>query len=151
MIVGDLWRSQRLRGEIGGPPWGDDRRCFTTGAEDDVSLSPSGTKAEQRVHPLKRGEKSNKRSLSCPEAAISEVLGWRCCGCGIAAYARCCKRRSCACPQTDCNLVLCLLQLWRVSVEADGVKERPVALLLELLEELLYFVLHVFCVLDLQG
>lgn len=38
-----------------------------------------------------------------------------------------------------------------MSVEADGVKKRPVTLLLKLLEELLYFILHVFCVLDLQG
>lgn len=151
MVIGALWRSQRLRGEICGPPWGDDRWCFMTGVEDDFSLSPSRRKAEQQVHPLNRGKKSNKISLSCPKAAISEVLDWRCCGCGMAAYARGCKLRSCACPQTDCNLVLCLLQLWCVSVEADGVKERPVTLLLELLEELLYFVLHVFRVLDLQG
>ena len=36
------------------------------------------------------------------------------------------------------------------SVEADAVKERPVALLLKLLKELIDFILHVVSVLDLQ-
>lgn len=36
------------------------------------------------------------------------------------------------------------------SVEADGVEKRPVALVLKLLQELVDFVLHVVCVLDLM-
>lgn len=64
MIIGDLWRIQRLRGEICGPPWGDDRWCFMTGVEDDFSLSPSRRKAEQQVHPLNRGENKIKYHYS---------------------------------------------------------------------------------------
>lgn len=39
---------------------------------------------------------------------------------------------------------------WQRSVEADGVKERPVALLLKLLQKFIHLVLHVISVLDLR-
>lgn len=51
----------------------------------------------------------------------------------------------------SCDLGLCLLQFPCASVEADSVKERPVALLLKLLQELIDFILHVISVLDLKG
>lgn len=37
-----------------------------------------------------------------------------------------------------------------ISVEADGVEKRPVALILKFLQQLLNVILHVVCVLDLK-
>lgn len=124
--------------------------------EDDLSPSLSeGAERQSSKSDLPTEDRTTtKKPPPCSlRGSVSEVLTWRRCGGGIAAYARCCKPRSevCVCPQTDCNLVPFIAGPCRVSVEADGVKKRPVALLLELLEELLDFVLHVLRVLDLRG
>lgn len=50
----------------------------------------------------------------------------------------------------DVGLVFIANFVLFLSVEADGVKKRPVALLLKLLYELVNFVLHVVSVLDLE-
>lgn len=121
-----------------------------TGVEDDFSLSPSRRKAEQQVHPLNRGE--NKIKYHYPVQKQPFLRSWTE-DAVAAAQLRMHGAVNWGAVRVHKLIVIwfCLLQLWRVSVEADGVKERPVTLLLELLEELLYFVLHVFCVLDLQS
>ena len=48
--------------------------------------------------------------------------------------------------------IMCLLQnLSGPSVETDSMEERPVAFVLKLLQQLINFILHVVCVLDLKS